>query len=271
MIRLSYIIIERVEQFPSLSEFGDTLASLRAWGYEGVELNMTEWLLDHLDELELLLRQQGLAIPSFLTGEGYVDGLCLSSPESSIREKAVERLLRCVEAAKRLKCLFVVGGMQGTASDEPDSEVAQARIRAGLETVATAAEAEKVTFVIEPVNHLQVGFNNSVAEVLRLISEIGSHAIKPMVDTIHMNIEEQSLTQPIRECGRDLAHVHLCESNGGEFGTGHVDFAGVLDVLEEIGYAGWASVKVYRKLALQQAAPSSLNYLQGLLRLSEVH
>ncbi len=35
--------------------------------------------------------------------------------------------------------------------------------------------------VIEPVNHLQVGFYNSLAKVSRLVREIGSPARKLMV------------------------------------------------------------------------------------------
>lgn len=270
MIRLSYIVIERVEKFGSLREFRRALSFLRGLGYEGVELNMTGWLLDHLTDLQEVLEQSGLRMPSFLTGENYVEGLCLSSPDSGVRQGAVERLIRCVDAAKRLECLFVVGGMQGTLSDEPDVGVAQERIRTGLRTIATVAEKENVQFVIEPVNHLQVGFNNSVAEVRQLIADIGSSAIRPMVDTIHMNIEEQSLVQPILDCGRELAHVHLCESNGGEFGSGHVDFASVLDALERIGYDQWASVKVYRKMSFERAAQSSFAYLQGLRPVSVV-
>ncbi len=83
-----------------------------------------------------------------------------------------------------------------------------------------------------------------------------------MVDTIHMNIEETSLVEPIRECGDRLRHVHLCESNGSLFGTGNVDFGSVLKSLDEIGYRRFASVKVYRGAALEEAAPASIEYLR---------
>lgn len=261
-IRLSYIVIPRVEQFPSPSDFKRLLAVLKDTGYEGVELNMTGWLLTNLDSLQSWLREYQLSTPSFLTGEAYFEGLCLTSPDPGIRQRAVERLIQCVRAAKRLNSLFVVGMLQGTAQNEPVREVAQQRIVDGLSLVAATAEKEGVQFVIEPVNHLQVGFNNSVAEVRALIKAVGHGCVKPMVDTIHMNIEERSSIQPILDCGGELAHVHVCESNGSEFGTGHVDFAGVLDALDSIGYRGFASVKVYRHLSFEEAAVSSFQYLQ---------
>ncbi len=85
-----------------------------------------------------------------------------------------------------------------------------------------------------------------------------------MVDTIHMNIEEASLTEPIRRCGPSLRHVHLCESHGGRLGTGRIDFPAVLAALSEGGYGGWCSVKVYRQLAFADAARTSIEFLRAI-------
>ena len=88
--------------------------------------------------------------------------------------------------------------------------------------------------------------------------------MKLMVDTVHMNIEERSLVQPILDCGQQLRHVHLCESNGALFGTGHIDFAAVLRALHSIGYNWFGSVKVYRKAPWEEAARSSIDYLKEI-------
>ena len=85
-----------------------------------------------------------------------------------------------------------------------------------------------------------------------------------LVDTVHMNIEETSLVQPILDCGETLGHVHLCESDGGVLGSGHIDFRLVLATLEEVGYGGFASVKVYRKADFREATQASLKYLRAL-------
>ena len=105
-----------------------------------------------------------------------------------------------------------------------------------------------------------------MAEVRSLIEAIGSPRFRPMVDTIHMNVEETSLTQPIRECGPELRHVHLCESNGAVLGSGHIDFGTVLSALGDIGYEGFASVKVYRKATVEEAARESMAHLTSLPR-----
>lgn len=264
MFRYSYIIIPPLESLGFERRVRGTLAFLKECGYAGVEVNLTDSPALDLDRLEQWLEELDLVIPSFLTGEAYGQGLCLSSPDPSIRQKTVDRLVDFLEVARRFKAILVVGLLQGLLSDEPEVEAAQARIRDGLGQVAARAEAQGVEVVVEPVNHLQVGFNNSVAEVRRLIAEVGSPALKPMVDTIHMNVEERSLTEPILECGSSLRHVHLCESNGSLLGTGHLDFAAVLGALDRIGYDGFASVKVYRGAGLEDAAPHALRTLRRL-------
>ena len=262
MIRLSYLVLPRLAAFDSPERFKSVLAYLHECGYEGVELNMTEPFGIEPAVLEGMIEQIGLAIPSFLTGEAYADGLCLSSPDASVRRRTVERLIGYVSVASRFNAVLVVGLLQGLRRDEPNPNVANRRIAEGLKPVADAAGAKNVDLVIEPVNHLQVGFNNTVAEVQSLIAAIDSPAIRPMVDTIHLNIEERSLTDPILDCGKSLRHVHLCESNGGPFGTGHVDFMAVGRALKQIGYNGFASVKVYRQSDLETAARESIDYLR---------
>src|SRR5262249_50866858 len=78
------------------------------------------------------------------------------------------------------------------------------------------AEAERrgKTIAFETVNQLQAGFNNSLMDVMGLMAPIGSSHFKPMLDTFHMNIEEKSVTETIYRAGSNLAHFHLCESNG---------------------------------------------------------
>src|SRR5262249_25694371 len=152
--------------FRSSAELLQVFQLLRESGYNGVELNATDPLGIDLAELERLVTAAGLVIPSFLTGEAYNDGLCLSSPDAGIREKTVQRLIGYLDLASRFGACLVVGLLQGLRRDEPDPIIAHRRIIDGLRLVAEEALEKSVDVVIEPVNHLQVGFHNSVAEVL---------------------------------------------------------------------------------------------------------
>ena len=263
MLRYSFIVMDRLASF-STPAFHDALQTLRDCGYEGVELNLTEPTGLDLNQVARWTRELNLQVPSWLTGEAYSDGLCLSSADPAIRRATVERLIRYLDVAEQFGSILVVGLLQGLRRDEPDALIAGARIREGLRRLADAAERKGIEIVIEPVNHLQVGFHNSVAEVKALIAAVNSPSVKPMIDTLHMNIEEKSLRRPILDCGSALRHVHLCDSNGGEFGSGHVDFSEALRALDDAGYSGFASVKVYRHLGFEAAARTSIEYLRSI-------
>jgi sugar phosphate isomerase/epimerase len=56
--------------------------------------------------------------------------------------------------------------------------------------------------------------------------------------------------------------VHLCESNGGLFGTGHMAFGPILKALDDVAYDGYGSVKVYRRATMVEAAKTSIEYLR---------
>ena len=163
-----------------------------------------------------------------------------------------------------MEAIVVVGLLQGLRSDETNATIAGERIAAALAQVVAVAERRGVPLVIEPVNHLQVGFNHTAAEVVALVDRIGSPATGLMLDTLHMNIEERSIVNTIRQHGGRIRHFHLCESNGGPFGSGNLDFPAILDALDESGYAHNVSVKIYNRATWQDAAHSAIEFLRRL-------
>ncbi|HEV3163917.1 MAG TPA: sugar phosphate isomerase/epimerase family protein [Isosphaeraceae bacterium] len=259
-MKFSYLMYEPVPDLPELTRRMERLQSL---GYQGVELVATHPLGYGVTELAAVAERIGLPVVSLLSGWSYAnEGLCLASPDGRIRDRAVERLFEYVGCASRLQAIVVVGLMQGLLTDEPVAEKAAERIAACLVQVATRAKAQSVKVVLEPVNHLQVGFHHTAAEAQALVARVGSPALGYMLDTIHMNIEERSLLGTIRHHGAQVRHFHLCETNGGPFGTGGLDFPGVLAALNEAGYDHYVSIKVYRHVGWQEAAQSSAAFLK---------
>ena len=220
-----------------------------------------------MPDVERWAADNGLVVASLLTGPAYLRGLCLTSPDAAVRRRTGDQLVRYVDVAAQLRAVLVVGLLQGQRSDEPDDAVAQGRIADGLARVAEVANGLQVVVAVEPVNHLQVGFNHTVAEVQRLVARIGSPALLPMVDTMHLHIEEQSPVAAIEACGADLAHVHLCDSHGKLVGSGGFDFVPVMAALQRSRYAGFLSVKVYRE-PWRDVAAASLQFLQAQLATS---
>jgi sugar phosphate isomerase/epimerase len=262
--KLGFIIVERPDSFGSFEPFANALRTVKATGFDGVEFNLTGPRGYEVDALARVLESLDLPVVSFLTGANYSsDGLCLSSPQAEVRLEATKRLQAYTEIAARFRAILVIGQMQGLATDEPDRAVGEARIEECLKRIVEAAERTGATIAFEPVNHLQAGFHSSLADVLALAARLGSPRFKPMLDTFHMNIEEKSLIEPIQRVGKNLAHFHLCESNGSFLGSGHFDFNPILATLEQVGYAGYVSVKVYRQ-PWRVAAKATMEFLGQL-------
>ncbi len=259
-VKFSFLFYEPV---PDLRELDHRMGRLAALGYDGIELTASHPLPHPIEDVISLTRKHGLPVVSLLSGWSYAnEGLCLASPRPGVRQRAVERLIEYVGYAGRLGAVLVVGLMQGLRRDEADVTEANHRIAACLQPVAEAATQHGTLVVLEPVNHLQVGFNHTAAEAAAMIQRVGSPGLSYMLDTIHLNIEERSLLGTIRDHGRRIRHFHLCETNGGPFGTGNLDFPSVLRTLDEAGYTHFASVKIYRQANWEEAARTAMAFLR---------
>jgi 5-keto-L-gluconate epimerase len=261
-MRFSFLFYEPIEDLDELDRRMGLLAGL---GFHGIELSAFYPLPYPVESVAKLAEKHKLPVVSMLSGWSYSnEGLCLSSPDARVRDRAVGRLIDYVGQAAALSSQIVVGLMQGLRSDEPDGSKANERIAEGLRRVCNVAEQQGVMLVIEPVNHLQVGFNHTIAEASAMAGRVGSPALEVMLDTLHMNIEETSVVEAIRLHAPRARHVHLCETNGGPFGTGGLDFRRVLSALVEAGYGRVVSIKVYRGCGWEEAARSSAAFLRGL-------
>src|SRR5437773_749659 len=158
-MKISFLTYEPIA---SLSELAARMELVASLGYKGIELSAKHPPDYPPEEILPLCERYRLPVVSLLSGWSYSnEGLCLASPQAEVRAKAVQRLIEYVDYAARLKAVLVVGLMQGLRSDEPNGAVAAARIADCLRHVADAAVEKNGTLVIEPVNHLQVGFHHT--------------------------------------------------------------------------------------------------------------
>jgi sugar phosphate isomerase/epimerase len=169
----------------------------------------------------------------------------LCTADEAVRERTVKLLMAFVDLAARWQAVIVVGSLQGRFKEEPDRSAGEARIRESLGRVGAHAVKQGATLAFEPVNHGEISFHNTIAEAAALVRGIGLPGVRLMVDTFHMNIEEQDMLAPLAGIRDILAHVHLSETNRDVLGEGHWDTRGFLAELRRLGYGGCCSVGVY--------------------------
>ena len=116
-MKLSYLVYEPVPRLAELSCIFKRVAQL---GYHGIELVATHPLGVPIDEIAALAREYDLPVVSLLSGWSYAkEGLCLSSADAGVRDRAAARLIDYVDLAARLGSVLVVGLMQGCAATSP--------------------------------------------------------------------------------------------------------------------------------------------------------
>src|SRR5260221_14350674 len=79
---------------------------------------------------------------------------------------------------------------------------------------------------------------NIAAEGIAFAERVGSPNCKILLDTLHMNIEEDSLRGSIVEAEAWLGHFHLGEPNRGPPGRGRMPWPEIFGALREMNYQG---------------------------------
>ena len=102
------------------------------------------------------------------------------------------------------------------------------------------AESDGITFAVEVVNRYESALINTAEEAVAYVDEVGSPNCKILLDTYHMNIEEDSFGDAIRLVGTGrLGHFHVGEANRRPpRADGRMPWDEITSALKEIHYTG---------------------------------
>ena len=239
----------------------DRLAQL---GYEAVELG-GEIPLSEAEKVRGLVEDAGMSVASICPS--FTADRDLSHPDAEVRENAVRYVRGLADIASAAGAPKVIVAPTAflrnlpLASEEEEWKWAVESIRACGEY----AERLGVDLTLECWNRYGTYLLNRLEQAGRLWRETGLENGGVMADTYHMNIEERSLPEAIRQTGELLNHVHLSDSNRAAPGQGHIDFGAILRALVEIGYGGYLTFELDVQAALRSGAVRDEDDPQGRL------
>jgi D-psicose/D-tagatose/L-ribulose 3-epimerase len=127
-----------------------------------------------------------------------------------------------------------IGKISGAPRTQPEFD-GTARF---IAHAARAAKAHGLKLGIEPCNRYETHIMNTGADGRAYCEAAGQDNVFIHLDSYHMNIEERSLKQGIRDCGDWLGYVHLSESNRAAPGHGTIDWAAFYEGLVKVGFDG---------------------------------
>jgi sugar phosphate isomerase/epimerase len=232
---------------------GDTLAerwdNARRAGYDGIELHGHPdfALRERLPELRRAAAT-GVVFSSVCVAMRHFIG----SFDADLRFDAVENVKSQLSVIAELGGVGVVTpaayGMYTRKlppfdppprTEDEDAEV----LVASLTELGEHAASEGVAVLFEPLNRYEDHMVNRLDQGAVIVRAVGIDAVKLVVDTYHMNIEEDDPPTAVREAGALVGHVQLGDSARWQPGTGHVDFAAIVDALHDISFGGWLALE----------------------------
>ena len=257
----------RLEVLPGKSVV-EQVANARRYGFDGVGLPGRH-LKHYLEELEAALPD--LPIPPMSLSLGFQGSLL--HPEERERRRCRDSLRSLMDVCARIG-VSLLNAPPALIQDHPiliaeaggfsSVEARQdALLLEQLGGLGGEAKARGMLFLLEPVNHFESDYLNSVEHGSRLCERVGSEAVGMTIDAYHMQMEEKSYERAILHAGRHVRHVHVAENTRAEPGSGLLDFAAVFRGLKGIRYQGWIEVEC-RKLSGpgEEVLPRSVQYLR---------
>lgn len=120
-----------------------------------------------------------------------------------------------------------------------------------LRELAEYAEPLNITLLAETLNRFEQFLLNDTQEAIDYVKEVGKPNVKVMLDTFHMNIEEDSIPDAIRLAGNNLGHLHIGEGNRKVPGKGSLDWTGIGQALQDINYSDYVVMEPFVKMGGQ--------------------
>ena len=163
--------------------------------------------------------------------------------DEGIQQGGVDYLKHCIDATVQMGGNVIGGpiyaavGRTWQSTDEQRKRELE-RCARNLKQVGRYAEDKGVVLGMEPLNRFETSFINLTEQAVELVELVDSPAIKIMLDTFHMNVEEKHFDQAIELAAPHLVHIHFNENDRGIPGTGHVPWPEVVATLKKINYDG---------------------------------
>ena len=130
-----------------------------------------------------------------------------------------------------------------------DKSAAWERSVSAVKEIMKAAEDKGITFAVEVVNRYESSLVNTAEEAVKYVDEVGSPNCKILLDTYHMNIEEDSFAGAIRLVGNRLGHFHVGESNRRPpCKNGKMPWDEITGALKEVNYQGAIVMEPFIKM-----------------------
>ncbi len=192
---------------------------------------------DEIGKLKQLGEERGI---EFTTNSGPSKENDLAAADPAVRQHGIAYFIRVLKNMKKLGSKTLVGAIYSfwpTDFVNTDKKAAWERSIECLKEISKTAEELDIECALEVLNRNETYILNDCREAIEYVNRIGSKNINILLDTYHMNIEEDNMYDAIRTAGNLLGHVHVGENNRKLPGMNNsIDWPEIGKALRDINY-----------------------------------
>lgn len=169
----------------------------------------------------------------------------IAALDINARKRSIDIFKKSIQYASEMGAEYIVV-LAGYGTLDEDEQIAWRRSVESLGILGSFAESYGIKLVLETSPREYTTTHNS-KDVVRMIREIGSPAIKGMIDTATLGYSGETMKQAIDDLEGNLCHVHVADGipNGHLIlGEGCLDLPDMLKRLDEAEYSGPLSLEI---------------------------
>ncbi len=262
------------EQFEGW-DFGRVCHFVKQAGYEGLEVapfTLAPRITDVTAAQRAALRRDADEAEIEILGLHWLlaktEGMHLTSPERSVRERMGEYLVALAQACRDLGGDIMVFGspqqrslLEGVSPEQAYDWAAET-FRQRMPAIADLG----VTICMEPLSPAETDFVNTCEDALHLARMVDHPNFVLHLDVKAMSSESTPVVDLIRRHAGAAGHFHANDANRRGPGFGDTDFIPIFQALREAGYNRWVSVEVFDyKPDPETIAIESIRYMEDCL------
>ncbi len=215
---------------------------LNGLGFDVMEISCAAFAQSYSKDEQLIALREHAKEKGMLMTSGYgptkTQNLC--SADNSVVQHAKDFFIETFRKLELMDIHFLGGGLYSywpvDYSCPVDKMGDWKRAVANVREVAKHAQQRDIILGMEVLNRYEGYLINTCEECLAFIDEVNMPNVQVMLDTFHMNIEEDNIAGAIRLAGDKLAHLHIGEQNRRVPGKGSIPWNDIGVALRDIGY-----------------------------------
>ena len=166
----------------------------------------------------------------------------VASTDPTVVKTAIEYYGQIFKTLKKLDIHCLGGNFYSCAPQDLQKPIDKRgdwdRCVKALKKLSVMAADNDVTLAMEIVCRYEGYLINTATEGVEFVNQVNCDNVRLMLDTFHMNIEEDSFSSAIHTAGKYLAYMHTGECNRRVPGYGRIPWNEVAYALNDIGFDG---------------------------------